>query len=417
MGDWDFPDGIGRGGFVRARDTLELDASIQLRRMKTIETKEARPVPLLDLRAQYATFRKEVGRAIERVLDSQYFILGEEVRAFEMRAAEYCGVRHAVGCASGSDALLLALLALEIGPGDEVITVPFTFFATAGAIVHAGAKPVFVDIEPDTFNMDAAQLERVLNLHPKARAILPVHLYGGCADMDAIAEAARARGIAVIEDAAQAIGSEYKGRRAGGLGELGCFSFFPSKNLGAFGDGGMVTTNDERLAERLRALRVHGSQSKYVYEWVGLNSRLDALQAAVLRVKIEYLDGWTEGRQRNAARYTRKFQELGAPVVTPVVTPVAAPYQTRHIYNQYTLLCPRRDELRQALAAQGIGTEIYYPLPLHLQKCFAALGYKAGDFPVSERCAREALSVPIYPELPAEDVDRVAEAVAAFYTA
>lgn len=385
--------------------------------MKTAEKTIPRPVPLLDLRAQYATFRKEAGRAIERVLDSQYFILGEEVQAFEVRAAEYCGVRHAVGCASGSDALLLALLALEIGPGDEVVTVPFTFFATAGAIVHAGAKPVFADIEPGTFNMDAAQLEQVLNLHPKARAILPVHLYGGCADMDAILELGRARGIAVIEDAAQAIGSEYKGRRAGGLGELGCFSFFPSKNLGAFGDGGMVTTNDDRLAERLRALRIHGSQSKYVYDWVGLNSRLDALQAAVLRVKIEYLDGWTEGRQRNAARYTQKFRELGAPATIPVVTPCAAPYQTRHIYNQYTLLCPRRDELRQALAAQGIGTEIYYPLPLHLQKCFADLGYKAGDFPVSERCAREALSLPVYPELPPEDLDRVAEAVAAFYTA
>jgi len=385
--------------------------------MKTIETAVAGPVPLLDLRAQYAIFRKEVGQAIERVLDSQYFILGEEVRAFEQRAAEYCGVRHAVGCASGSDALLLALLALEIGPGDEVITVPFTFFATAGAIVHAGAKPVFVDIEPGTFNMDAAQLERVLDRHPKARAILPVHLYGGCADMDAILDVARARGLAVIEDAAQAIGSEYKGRRAGGLGELGCFSFFPSKNLGAFGDGGMVTTNDDRLAERLRALRVHGSQTKYVYEWVGLNSRLDALQAAVLRVKIEYLDGWTEGRQRNAARYTQKFRELGASTSLPMVTPSAAPYQTRHIYNQYTLLCPRRDELRQALAAQDIGTEIYYPLPLHLQKCFADLGYQAGDFPVSERCAREALSLPIYPELPAEDLDRVAEAVGAFYTA
>jgi len=381
--------------------------------MKNPEKRAIRPVPLLDLRAQYATFREEVGLAIGRVLDSQYFILGGEVKAFEDRAAQYCGVRHAVGCASGSDALLLALLALEIGAGDEVITVPFTFFATAGAIVHAGAKPVFVDIEPGTFNMDAAQLAHVLDRHPKARAILPVHLYGACADMDAIREIARARRLAVIEDAAQAIGSEYKGQRAGGLGELGCFSFFPSKNLGAFGDGGMVTTNDDRLAERLRALRVHGSQTKYIYEWVGLNSRLDALQAAVLRVKIEYLDGWTEGRQRNAARYTQRFKERGAPVILPR----PASYQTRHIYNQYTLLCPRRDELRQALAAQGIGTEVYYPLPLHLQKCFADLGYKNGDFPVSERCAQEALSLPIYPELAVEDLDCVADAVAAFYAA
>jgi dTDP-4-amino-4,6-dideoxygalactose transaminase len=381
--------------------------------VKTTEKSAAQPVPQLDLRAQYATFRKEAGRAIERVLDSQHFILGEEVWAFEHRAAEYCGVRHAIGCASGSDALLLALLALEIGPGDEVITVPFTFFATAGAIVHAGAKPVFVDIEPGTFNLDVARLAAVLDRHPKARAILPVHLYGGCADMDPIVELARARGVAVIEDAAQAIGSEYKGRRAGGLAELGCFSFFPTKNLGAFGDGGMVTTNDDRLAERLRALRVHGSHTKYVYEWVGLNSRLDALQAAVLRVKIEYLDGWTAARQRNAARYTGKLHELGAPVIAPA----AAPYQTRHIYNQYTLLCRRRDDLRQALAAQGIGTEIYYPLPLHLQKCFADLGYRVGDFPASERCAKEALSLPVYPELPPEDLDRVAEAIVAFYRA
>jgi dTDP-4-amino-4,6-dideoxygalactose transaminase len=381
--------------------------------MKTIERAALRPVPLLDLRAQYATFREEVGQAIERVLDSQHFILGGEVKAFEQKAADYCGVRHAIGCASGSDALLLALLALEIGPGDEVITVPFTFFATAGAIVHAGAKPVFVDIEPGTFNMDSTRLEDVLKRHPKARAILPVHLYGACADMDPVLDIARARGVAVIEDAAQAIGSEYKGRRAGSMGELGCFSFFPSKNLGAFGDGGMVTTNDERLAERLRALRVHGSDTKYIYEWVGLNSRLDALQAAVLGVKIEYLDGWTAGRQRNAALYARKFSELGAPVVTPV----AAPYQTRHIYNQYTLMCPRRDELRQTLAEQGIGTEVYYPLSLHLQKCFADLGYREGDFPVSERCSREALSLPIYPELPPEDLERVPEAIAAFYKA
>jgi dTDP-4-amino-4,6-dideoxygalactose transaminase len=289
--------------------------------------------------------------------------------------------------------------------------VPFTFFATAGAIVHAGAKPVFVDVEPDTFNMDVAQLARVLDKHPKARAILPVHLYGACADMDPILALARERGLAVIEDAAQAIGSEYKGRRAGGLAELGCFSFFPSKNLGAFGDGGMVTTNDDRLAERLRALRVHGSQTKYVYEWVGLNSRLDALQAAVLRVKIEHLDQWTAGRQRNAAHYTARFRELGAPVQTPRV----APYQTRHIFNQYTLLCPRRDELRRALTEQSIGSEVYYPLPLHMQKCFADLGYKAGDFPVSERAAQEAISLPIYPELAPEDLNRVAEAVAAFY--
>ena len=380
---------------------------------KTAEKTSPAPVPLLDLRAHYATFRREVGQAIERVLDSQSFILGEEVLAFERRAARYCGVRHAIGCASGSDALLLALLALEIGPGDEVVTVPFTFFASAGSIVHAGAKPVFVDIEPKTFNMDVAKLARVLDRHPKARAILPVHLYGACVDMDPILSLARERGLRVIEDAAQAIGAEYKGRRAGSLGELGCFSFFPTKNLGAFGDGGMVTTNDDQLAERLRALRVHGGRAKYVYDWVGLNSRLDALQAAVLRVKIEYLDGWTAARQRNAARYTHRLSGQGAPVITPA----AAPYQTRHIFNQYTVRCPRRDELRQALASEGIGTEVYYPVPLHLQKCFAELGYREGDFPASEHCAEEALSLPVYPELPPEDLDRVADAVAAFYRA
>jgi len=379
--------------------------------MKTAEKPQLAPVPLLDLRKQYGLFKKEVGQAIERVLESQHFILGEEVQAFEKRAAEYCGVRHAVGCASGSDALFLALLASGIRLGDEVVTVPFTFFATAGAIVHAGATPVFVDIEPGTFNMDAGQLAAVLARRPKVRAILPVHLYGGCADMDAIVELARSRGISVIEDAAQAIGAEYKGRRAGGLAELGCFSFFPSKNLGAFGDGGMVTTNDDGLAEKLRSLRVHGSKKKYYYDAVGVNSRLDSLQAAILRVKIEYLDGWTEGRRRNAAHYTRKLDELGAPVTVPE----AAPYQTRHIFNQYTLRAPRRDELRQALTAQEIGTEVYYPLPLHLQKCFASLGYRAGDFPESERASREVLSLPIYPELSPSELDRVAGAIAEFY--
>jgi len=290
-----------------------------------------------------------------------------------------------------------------------VITVPFTFFATAGAIVHAGAAPVFVDVDAGTFNLDPDLLEDVARAHPKARAILPVHLYGGAADMDAINDIAGRHNLTVIEDAAQAIGAEYKDKRAGSLSPFGCFSFFPTKNLGAFGDGGCVTTDSAELADRLRTLRVHGSREKYIYDEIGYNSRLDALQAAVLSVKLRYLDDWTAGRQANAGLYSELLKNCA------VTLPERAVYQTRHVFNQYSILCPRRDQLRAALAEQGIGTEVYYPVPLHLQKCFGYLGYQAGDFPVSERLAFEILSLPIYPELPAADIEAVAKRIVAFY--
>jgi len=350
-------------------------------------------------------------KEIVRVVDSQKFILGEEVRQFESEMAPYCSTRFAVGCASGSDALLLALLALDIGPGDEVLTTPYTFFATAGAISRAGATPVFADVEEGTFNIDVNRMREALEAHPRVRAIIPVHLFGGCADMDPICEMAASREIPVIEDAAQSIGSEYKGRRAGSVGRIGCFSFFPSKNLGGYGDGGMLTTDDAKLAERLTALRVHGRTGKYFHEWIGVNSRLDALQAAVLRVKFRYLDGWSAGRQRNADRYRTRLAESGAPVVP--TTPAA--YQTRHVYNQFVIRGADRDGLQAHLKSRGIGSEIYYPLPLHLQPCFSALGYRKGDFPVSEKLALESLALPVHSELTAEDIDFVCESVAGFY--
>src|SRR5580698_4826165 len=301
-----------------------------------------RAIPLLDLRRQFDPIRDEVMREVERVIESQRFILGEDVERFERNFAAYCRTSYAVGCASGTDALELALLALDIGPGDEVLTVPYSFFATAGAILAVGANPVFVDVDPDTFNLDATKLQAALAAHPNVKAILPVHLYGACADMDAIL--ASAGTIPVIEDAAQSHGAEYKGRRAGSIGTIGCFSFFPTKNLGAFGDGGALTTNDENVAKKLRALRVHGSIAKYIHQWPGKNSRLDALQAAVLNVKLRYLDSWSTGRERNAELY-RKFL-----VNSKAILPQAAPYQTRHIYNQFVIRVPKRDELRAFLA-------------------------------------------------------------------
>jgi dTDP-4-amino-4,6-dideoxygalactose transaminase len=370
-----------------------------------------RTVPLLDLKAQHGPIREAVLRAIEGVADAQRFILGAEVEKFEEEVAAYCRTRFAVGCASGSDALLLALLALNVGPGDEVLTVPYTFFATAGEIVHAGAKPVFVDVDAATFNIDVTQAAEMLKRNPRIRAILPVHLFGQCADMDPLLEMACARGIPVIEDAAQAIGAEYRGRAAGSMGEIACFSFFPSKNLGAYGDGGMVTTNDPELRKKLAALRVHGSVEKYYHEWVGLNSRLDALQAAVLRVKLPHLDGWTAARRRNAGLYRKLLAEREVPVALPV----EAPFNTRHIYNQFVICGARRDELCGYLRENGIGSEVYYPLPLHLQKCFAELGYRAGDFPVSERLAKESLALPVYAELTPEDIEYVAAHIQAFY--
>ncbi len=370
-----------------------------------------RNVPLLDLKAQHREIREDVLAEVTRVIDSQKFILGDDVKALEAEIASYCSAKHAIGCASGSDALVLALMALDIGPGDKVITTPYTFFATAGAISRVGATPVFADVEPDTFNLDPEKVAAALEQHPEARAIIPVHLFGACAAMDNLCSLAATKGVYIIEDAAQSIGSEYNGRRAGSLGHIACFSFFPSKNLGAFGDGGMLTTNDDAVAEKLRALRVHGTKRKYYHDWVGVNSRLDALQAAVLRVKLRRLDAWTEGRQRNASLYRRLFHDLRIPVTAPV----EKPYQNRHVYNQFVIVAERRNELQAYLKEHGVGTEVYYPLPLHLQTCFSALGYKRGDFPVSERLAGDSLALPIFTELTPDDVEYVCEAIRTFY--
>ena len=368
-----------------------------------------RQVPLLELESQHREIRAEVLPEVLRVIDSQKFILGQEVARFESEIAAYCRTAHAVGCASGSDALLLALLALEIGPGDEVITTPYTFFATAGAISRVGAIPVFVDVDEKTYNIDPDLLRQAMECHPKARAVIPVHLFGACADMDPICASAKEHGMTVIEDAAQAIGAEYKERRAGTLGRMACFSFFPSKNLGCYGDGGLLTTNDKALAELLVRLRIHGRTDKYFHEWIGVNSRLDALQAAVLRVKLRRLDAWTEARRRNAEVYRELLE--GAPARTPALIP----YQTRHIYNQFVIRCPQRDKLQAYLKENGIGTEVYYPLPLHLQPCFAPLGYQKGDFPVSEHLAADTLALPIHQGLESADLKYVSEKIRSFY--
>jgi dTDP-4-amino-4,6-dideoxygalactose transaminase len=326
------------------------------------------------------------------------------VEKLEIELAEYCGVRHAIGCASGSDALYLALLALDLKPGDRVITVPYTFFATAGAIVKAGGEPLFVDIEPSAFNIDPARLADALKRHDRVRAIMPVHLFGSCADMDPILELGDRYGVPVIEDAAQAIGAEDRGRRAGSMGRIGCFSFFPTKNLGGCGDGGFLTCNETALAERLKALRVHGSKQRYYHEEVGVNSRLDALNAAVLRVKLRHLDKWTEGRQRNAAMY----RELLAPAGEAIRLPGIPPNCSRHVWNQFVIRSDNRDPLRTWLRECGIGTDMYYPLPLHLQTCFRHLGHQSGEFPISEACATSCLALPIFPELGPAGVETVA---------
>jgi len=351
-------------------------------------------VPLLDLRAQYATIRAEVREAIERVCESQQFILGPEVAALEEEVAAFCEARYAVGVSSGTDALLAALMALGVGPGDEVITSTYSFFATAGTIARLGARPVFVDIEPRSFNLDAGMLER--RITPRTKAIVPVHLFGRCCDMEPVTAAAEGYGLDVVEDAAQAVGArDERGRSAGTTGAAGCLSFFPSKNLGAFGDGGMVLTNEPELAERLRVLRVHGSNPKYHHRIVGGNFRLDALQAAVLRVKLKYLVGWTKARRENAERYRLLFEHarLGNRLMLPEDRP-------GHIYNQFVIRCPERDALQRFLGERGVGTEIYYPIPLHLQPCFNDLGHHDGDYPEAEAAAREALALPVYPELP-----------------
>lgn len=367
-------------------------------------------VPLLDLKAQYRAIRAEVLEAIATVCDEQGFVLGPRVSAFEEAIAKYVGSAHAIGCASGSDALLLSLMAMGVKARDEVVTVPFTFFATAGAISRLGAKPVFVDIQSDTFNIDPQQIERALT--PRTKAIIPVHLFGQCADMATLNQIARQRRVCVIEDVCQAIGANQQGKRAGILGDTGCFSFFPTKNLGGFGDGGMITTNDGRLAESMAMLRVHGSRVRYLHEAVGINSRLDALQAAVLHVKLKYLDQWIEGRRRNAHRYQQLFAD--AKLLERVILPPTAPGNF-HVYNQYTVRVQKRDELRTFLREKGVGTEVYYPLPMHLQNCYRDLGHHKGAFPVSEQAAEEVLSLPIYAELTGEQQGYVADKIAEFF--
>ncbi len=375
-------------------------------------------VPLLDLRAQHKPLQAELLAAIQQVLESQAFILGPEVTRLEERVAAYSGARFGIGVSSGTDALLVALMALDIGPGDEVITSPYSFFATAGAIVRLGARPVLVDIDPVSFNIDPAHIEAAVTARTKA--IIPVHLYGQCAEMVPILAVAKRHGLHVIEDAAQAIGAEYRdSKRAGSMGTVGCFSFFPSKNLGGLGDGGMVTTNDETLAEKIRVLRVHGSKPKYYHSLIGGNFRLDSLQAAVLNVKLNYLDGWTQRRQENARRYTQLFTESGlierSGIELPAAVYAASGVAHHHIYNQFVIRVPRRDELMASLKEQGITTEVYYPVPFHLQECFRSLGYKRGDFSESERAANQTLALPIYPELTPAQQAEVVQGIVSFY--
>ena len=412
-------------------------------------------VPLLDLKAQYQTIEHEIWQALEEVLESQHFILGPKVEALEEAVASYCGCQYGVGVSSGTDALLIALMVKQIGPGQGVITVPYTFFSTAGSVYRLGATPFFVDIDPVTYNMDPRSVKQFVEgecnsdsdagalLHKgtgiKIRALIPVHLYGQCADMDSIMELAKEYHLVVIEDGAQAIGAEYPSEnqgsssRAGSMGDFGCFSFFPSKNLGGFGDGGMVTTSDREMAEKLKIIRAHGSKPKYYHQLVGGNFRLDALQAAVLSVKLKYLDIWTDKRRQNAAYYNSLFQQSGLADKEFVNLPQAVwedissrnfsnpqsqmgnPKFVGHIYNQYVIRAKRRDELRAYLREQDVGTEIYYPLPLHQQECFAELGYKAGDFPESEKAASETLALPIYPELELVQMEYVVDRVNSFY--
>lgn len=374
-------------------------------------------VPLLDLKAQYQSIREEINEAVQTVFESQRFIGGPEVEALEAAIAAYCRVPHAIGVSSGTDALLISLMAAGIQTGDRILTTPYTFFATAGSVARLGAVPVFVDIDPDTLNLSPENLRRTLGRmtatqRSQVKGIIPVHLYGQCADMEPILALAREHQLSVVEDAAQAIGSEYRGQRAGGLGDFGCFSFFPSKNLGAFGDGGVVTTRSVVQAERLRVLRNHGSNPKYYHADIGGNFRLDALQAAVVRIKLKYLDRWTQKRQENAARYRRLFED--EQLLGHVRLPVEK--TERHIYNQFVILVnENRDPLRRFLHDAGIGTEIYYPLPLHLQQCFADLQYAAGDFPVAEHAAAHSLALPIYPELIPDQLAYVVEKISAFF--
>ena len=367
-------------------------------------------VPLLDLKAQFKDIREEVIAAIEGVCDDQSFILGQRVALREEDMATYLGCRYAVGVASGSDALLLSLMALEIQPGDEVITAPFTFFSTAGVVSRLQANPVFVDIQPATFNIDPEQIEEKIT--SRTKAIIPVHLFGQCADMEKILEVANRHGVKVVEDACQAIGAEHNRKKSGTFGYTGCFSFFPSKNLGGVGDGGLIATNDENLKELLLALRVHGSRSDYHHDHIGLNSRLDALEAAVLRVKLKSLDGWNAKRAQNAAYYERLFAESG--LLEQVTLPSTASGNV-HVFNQFTIRAQKRDQLMAYLKEQAIGHKVYYPVPLHLQECYQPLGYKKGDLPVSEQMASEVLSLPIYPELSHFQMEMVVGTIKEFY--
>ncbi len=367
-------------------------------------------VPLLDLKAQYQTIKPEIDAAVQGVIDSQYFILGPDVEKFEHAVAAYSGCRNAIGVTSGSDAILIVLMAMNVGPGDEVIVPSYTFFATAGSVARLSAKPVFADINPETYNVEPASIESLIT--PKTKAIIPVHLYGQVCDMKPILGIAARHGIPVIEDAAQAIGSQYQDAKAGSFGKAGCFSFFPSKNLGGFGDGGMVVTNDDALAEKIRILRAHGSEPKYYHKIIGGNFRLDALQAAVLDVKLKHLDEWTRARRANADEYDRLFKESG---LAPSKITLPRRVNAGHIFNQYVVSCGRRDQLRDYLKKQNIGTEIYYPVPLHLQECFAYLGGKKGDCPRSEVAADTTMAIPIYPELTAEQKTFVVSCIADFH--
>ncbi|MFC1718660.1 DegT/DnrJ/EryC1/StrS family aminotransferase [Candidatus Poribacteria bacterium] len=363
------------------------------------------PVPLVDLKAQYEAIRNDINVAIEEVLESQWFILGPKVGELEEQIADYCNVKYSVGVASGSDALLLSLMAVNIGCGDEVITTPFTFFATAGSVSRLGAKPVFVDIDPRTYNIDPQLIEEKIT--DRTKAIIPVHLYGQCADMYPILEIARKYDLCVIEDAAQAIGAKYRSREAGSMGDLGCLSFFPTKNLGGYGDGGMILTGNEELAEKLKILRAHGSKPKYYHSAVGCNSRLDAIQATILLTKLRYLNKWNESRRQNAEVYNSLFADMD------VVTPYSEDFNY-HIYNQYVIRVKDRDKLKAFLKEKGIGTEIYYPVPLHLQECYSELGYKPGDMPVSEEASGQTLALPVYPELTREQQEEIVELIGGF---
>lgn len=376
-------------------------------------------VPLLDLSREYGQISAEVMNAIERVRRSQHYILGPEVEALEKELAGFCGTAQAVGCASGTDALWLALVAAGVQPGDFVLTTPFSFFASASAIVRAGARPVFVDIEPDTFNLDAVAVENFLRSRPreKLRAVLPVHLYGQCAAMDEFEKLAREFDLALIEDAAQAIGAKFRGRPAGSMGSAAAFSFYPTKNLSAYGDAGAITTNDPEIAAHMRRLRNHGSPQRYLHIEFGWNSRLDAIQAAVLRVKLQYVERWNEARRAQAALYDRLFAEAGLtggnqpPIRLPQTNPGA-----HHIFHQYVVRADRRDALRTFLSERKIGTEVYYPIPLHLQPCFAYLGYREGDLPEAERAAKEVLALPVFPQLTEDEQRWVANRIADFYS-